>query len=513
MNEPNASTSNLTPAGSSVSTEYHDADEAMSTTSYTSIASSRPDGENVRHTIRLEGVFKQLEDIVATQRNHLMQKAIIDASRSMLKTDREIRSRIETLAKFNSSHIDINDCDINGTPRVKSFIPASLRSKLDINYSQLIQNDSRYAEERNTIEIARSTAISIHAETQQRIAAQMKIIAECELNAKRKLLAIQNFQSILTLAEGFTIIGINHPNRRPITTSQRKVAILGCTRCFLSLKPSSLYRDSHLVNVTNIDAGFDDKFIDEFLTFNQVDRHDIFNITKTSHPSDDSIANYVRKQLVKIWPEITTKLWKYDINRNSTKKLETELANLFEVKAIVTANSNLAKALDTAADETIQPLIRKEVERQLHSRAQKSKNAIRKNSSGDTKNQESTPKKKSGAKNAKSGHKSPEKQSESSKKKLSKSQPKSRKNSKNDDTQSIGSSSLSSAGSKKRRRKSKTMSSPPPSILRNSKRAKVTFESGKKHSPRKKNKKNRHDPNESPDESSSGESTVQRRGK
>jgi hypothetical protein len=513
MTEPNASTLNLTPAGLSVSTEYHDADEAMSTTSHTSVASSRPDGENVRPTIRLEGVFKQLENIVATQRNHLMQKAIIDASRAMLKTDREIRSRLETLAKFNSTHTDINDCDANGTPRVKSFIPASLRSRLDINYSQLIQNDSRYAEERNSIEIARSTAISIHAENQQRIATQMKIIAECELSAKRKFFAIQNFQSILTLAEGFTIIGINHPNRRPITTSQRKIAILGSVRCFLSLKPSSLYRDSHLFSITNIDAGFDEKFIEEFLTFNQVNRHDIFNITKTSHPSDDSIANYVRKQLVKTWPEITIKLWNHDVNRNSSKKLETELANLFEVKAIVSANSNLAKTLDTTADETIQPLIQKEVERQLHSRAQKSKNASRKKSSGDTKNQESTPKKRSGAKNAKSGHKSSEKPSESSKKKSSKSQKKSKTNSKNDDMQSLGSSSISSASSKKRRRKSKTTSSPPPSILRRSKRAKVTFESGKKHSPRKKNTKNRHNSDESPDESSSGESTVQRRGK
>jgi hypothetical protein len=442
-----------------------------------------------------------------------MQKAIIDASRAMLKTDREIRSRLETLAKFNSTHTDINDCDVNGTPRVKSFIPASLRSKLDINYSQLIQNDSRYAEERNLIEIARSTAISIHAESQQRIAAQMKTIAECELSAKRKQFAIQNFQSILTLAEGFTIIGMNHSNRRPITTSQRKVAILGSVRCFLSLKPSSLYRDSHLLSAINIEAGFDDKFIEEFLTFSQVNRHDIFNITKTSHPSDDSIANYVRKQLVTIWPEITTKLWRHDVNRNSSKKLENELANLFEIKAIVSANSNLEKALDTTANETIQPLIQKEVERQLHSRAQKSKHASRKKSSGDTKIQESMPKKKSGAKKAKSGHKSPEKPSESSKKKPSKSQKKSRTNSKNDDTQSVGNSSISSAGSKKRRRKPKTASSPPPSILRSSKRAKVTFESGKKATPRRKKTKKHHDSDESQDESSSGESTVQRRGK
>lgn len=511
MNEPNAATINTPLAGSSVSTEYHDADDAMSTTSHNSVTSSRPTGENAGQPPKLEGVFKQLEYIVATQRNHLMQKAIIEAARSMLKTDRDIRNRLETLAKFNTTYTDNNDYDMNGRPRVKSFIPASLRSKLEINCSQLVQNDSRYAEERAAIETARSTALTIHAESQQRIAAQMKIIAESELSAKRKLFCVQNFQSIMTLASGFAIIGINQPNRQPIATNQRRIAILGCIRCFYSLKPSSLYADTRLFDNTRLDADFDNKFIEEFLTWNQVNPNEIFDITRTSYPSDDSIANYVRKQLVATWPEVTTKLWRHDANRNSFKKLESELADLFECKAIVNANTQLAEALDTTADDTISPLIKKEVERQLQSRAQKSKNIMRKKSSGDAKNQTSKPKR-SGPNKAKSGHNKPEKQIDSSKKKPVRLRKKSKTNSLNDDSQSIGDSSTSSAGSKRRRHHT-TPLTPPTSILKSSKRAKVTFEGAEKHSPRRKAMKKHRDSDESQDESSSGESTVQRRRK
>jgi len=509
MNEPNAATINTLAAGSSVSTEYYDADDAMSTTSHNSVTSSRLIGENAGQTPKLEGVFKQLQHIVATQRNHHMQKAIIDAARSMLKSDRDIRNRLETLAKFDTPYTDNNDYDTNGRPRVKGFIPASLRFKLEINCSQLVQNDSRCAVERAAIETARSTAMSIHAECLQRIAAQMKIIAESELSARRKLFGVQNFQSIMTLASGYTILGVNHPNRPPIATSQQRIAILGCIRCFQKLKPSSLYSDARLFDNSRLNADFDGKFIEEFLAWTEVRPRDIFDITKTSHPTDDSIANYVRKQLVAVWPEVTTKLWNHDANRNSSKKVDSELADLFESKAIVNANTQLAIAMDSTADDnTIAPLIMKEVERQLQSRAQKSKKSMRKKSSGDAKNQTSKPNR-SGAKKAKSGHNKPEKQTDSSKRKPVRLRKKLKTNSLKDDSESVGSSSISSAGTKRRRHHT-TPSSPPTSIL---KKPKVTFEGAKKHSPRRKATKKRPDSDESPDESSSGESTVQRRRK
>jgi hypothetical protein len=71
--------------------------------------------------------------------------------------------------------------------------------------------------------------------------------------------------------------------------------------------------------------------------------------------------------------------------------VDAELSDLFESKATITANNNLADAMETGADATILPLIQKEVERAMARKSTATKQAIRKKSSGDSKRQESMP--------------------------------------------------------------------------------------------------------------------------
>ena len=92
--------------------------------------------------VRLDGVFTSLRRAVASQKTQFA-KVIVDSSRTMLRLDRDIRTRLNTLSKFSSSYFDKDDLDNNGNPREKTFIPISLRTKLVLNSSALVQNDDR----------------------------------------------------------------------------------------------------------------------------------------------------------------------------------------------------------------------------------------------------------------------------------------------------------------------------------------------------------------------------------
>ncbi len=53
-----------------------------------------------------------------------------------------------------------------------------------------------------------------------------------------------------------------------------------------------------------------------------------------------------------------------DVKRDTNKKLDSELADLFNSKAIVKANKNLADAMETDTDETLLPIIQKTVQQE-----------------------------------------------------------------------------------------------------------------------------------------------------
>lgn len=432
-----------------------EADDNMSTSSKESDSTHRSTGDpTTTPSIRLDGVLSFLRRAIASQRPKFA-KVIVDNSRTMLRIDREIRSRSNTLAKFSSTYFDKDDIDENGQAKEKPFIPISLRTKLTLNSSALIQNDGRLASELDAITIARNEAIVAHEEFKAKAAASMKRMAEIEITARKKLLGFEYAQIMPTIAEGLTIVAINQPNRRRPTLSTKKIASLACLRYLLN-RTTAEWSGCRFLETT--EKSKVDEYVAYFCRVNNVDP-----TANTGETRDDSnLIAHVIKQIHKVWPDMTIKLWAEDIKRDSLQKVDAELADLFESKAIVNANENLERALDNGEDSTVLPMISKEVDRQLKLRSSRAKKSLRKKSSGDPKNHGSTP--------AKSGQSGKSTSKERSKKKKPKSQQKSHQSSsETSEDEDANSTGNSSTGKKRGRSKSRP---PPTSIL---KKPKVTF--------------------------------------
>ena len=441
-----------------------------------------------KSTIRLDGIYKFIEPVVATLRENYA-KVILGLCREMLEHDREIRRRIDTFKKFDSTYRDADDLDENNQPKSKAYIPIFLRNKLSLQCSQLVQKDSRCAEELAAVQTIQDAARSTHSTYQQQMADHTKKIAEIEVIARRKVFATSYSDAIVSIAEGIVVIAKNQPKRQPIVTSVgeiAKVASVAAIKEIAADHPDWIDCRFHQHGVNNqLEA-----FLENHYKYHGINA-DMSNRVDNSF-TDKSLVGYAKKKLKEWWPTLTHLLWKMDVKRDTDKRVDAELSDLFERKATVTANTNLADAMETDTESTIMPLIQKEVERAMAKKATANKQASRKKSSGNSKSQESTP--------ARSGRSNHAKSNDESNKNQSKSSQSSKKKS-NDDKKSADDDDKSAASNESRKRgRSKSQ---PKGIL---KKSKVTFQRGRSSSKRKrKSSKSRSNANR--DGSNSGEST------
>ena len=449
--------------------------------------------------IRLDGIYKYIEPVIATQQENFA-KIIHGCCREMLEHDRDIRRRLETLKKFESKYRDKDDLDDQNRPKEKSYIPVSLRNKLSISCSPLVQKDGRCSQELAEIQTVQERARSTHEAYQASIAGELKKVAEIELKARRKLFCHSYIESIVTIAEGIVVIAKNQAGRRPIESSVSDVAKVAAYDAIsiLAARESERWKESRFIP----DVAGDETLVKFKQDYVRIHNTDEAMITRVNAPNsaEREIKLYVVRKLGEWWPTLTHRLWALDVKRDTDKKLESELADLFESKAIVKANQNLADAMESGTDETILPVIQKTVRREMAKKASANKKASRKKSSGDSKSQESTPKR--------SGHSKRGRSKDASNKKQSKSNQPSKTKSSDDENAADDDKSAASNGSKKRGRSK----SQPRSILKNA--PKVTFKKRRGRSSSKRNRgssKSRSAANRG--ESSSGESTTEGDGK
>lgn len=467
MNDTNASTTENADLGGSYENAIDGAHHrARSTSSTTAI-------DEGTLPIRLDGIYKYIAPVVATQRENFA-KVIHGCCREMLEHDREIRRRSDTLKKFDTKYRDADDLDEQNQPKEKPYIPVSLRNKLTVSCSPLVQKDGRCSEHLTEIQTIQERARSIHETYQANIAAELKKIAEVELKARRTLFAYCYSESIVTIAEGIVVIAKNHPGRRPIEMSVSDLAKVASIIAMQAIadRVSNRWTESRFM-IPGVGDGALEEFIKQHVAHHRIDEATI-NRAAVRQSAEREISLYVSHKLEEWWPTLTHRLWAMDVKRDTDKKLESELADLFNSKAIVKANKNLADAMETDADETLLPIIQKTVRRELAKKASASKKASRKKSSGDSKSQESTPKR--------SGHSKRETSKDASKKKQSKSKQPSKKTYSDDEHAADDDKSAASNGSKKRGRSK----SQPRSILKNA--PKVTFKKSRGRSPSKRNR-------------------------
>lgn len=481
-----------------------DGDDNMSTSthrSYRSDSSNPSKSNNEPPPVRLDGVFTSLRRAVASQRPQFA-KVIVDSSRSMLRLDREIRTRLNTLAKFSSSYFDKDDLDDNDKPREKTFIPISLRTKLVLNSSALVQNDDRLNDEFAAITTARREAIAAHEEFKQKAATSMKTMAEAEINARKKLLSFEYTKHMFLIAEGLAVVGKNQPGRSAPTMTTSSIAGIACLRSLMDLAKGDLALCRFLKNTEN---DMINSFIESFVTQHGINPQVLNNTGEGQTRADIQLIAHVKRKLDSIWPDMTTNLWAADIKRDAEHKMDAELADLFNSKATVNANLDLEQALDKGADATVGPLIAKEIAKQLGRRSSNAKKSTRKKSSGTPKNQGSTP--------VKSGHSGNDNSNARSRNKRSNSPKKSQQLSGDDSDETVDSSGTRKRGRSKSRQ-------PLPSIL---KKPKVTFQKTKQsssnksrsRSPSKKTRRKKQDaePADNQDGSNNGERNKSRKEK
>ncbi|KAL3827473.1 hypothetical protein ACHAXA_003742 [Cyclostephanos tholiformis] len=409
------------------------------------------------NTIRLDGIYKLIAPVIATQRENFA-KVILGCCREMLELDRDIRRRYDTLLKFETKYQDEDDLDASNRPKVKPYIPVSLRTKLSVSCSQLVQKDGRCSQELTEIQTRQERARNLHEAYKTNVAAELKGIAEIEIKARRKLFGYTYSQSIITIAEGLVIIAKNMPGRQPLEMSVRDVAKIATVKALSNL-PTSHWEDARFVPADGEKEFRSDAFIRDHITHHNIDENIVAEMQQSTNPTEKAIANYVIRKLGEWWPTLTHLLWSADVKRDHTKRLDAELSDLFESKAIVKANKQLADAMETGADQTVRPLVEQIVRREMAKKISANKKASRKKSSGGPKNQGSTPENSGQSNRANSGEKA--------KSKNAKSNRQSKKKSKDDTELSDDDKSAASNESRKRGRSPK-----PRSILKTSKKSK-----------------------------------------
>ena len=191
----------------------------------------------------------------------------------MLRIDREIRSRLNTLQKFSSSYFDKDDIDDDGRPKEKPFIPISLRNKLVLNSSALIQNDGRLASKLDAITTARNETIAAHEAFKVQAAASMKRMAEIKIVARKKLLAFEYIKILPLIAEGLTVVAINQPNRQRPSLPSKTIARFACFRYLTSHQTKADW--SRCWFLDNTKKSTVDEFIEKFCTENNIDPQEL----------------------------------------------------------------------------------------------------------------------------------------------------------------------------------------------------------------------------------------------
>jgi hypothetical protein len=276
----------------------------------------------------------------------------------MLELDREIRRRLGTLKKFDTKYQDSDDLDSQNKPKEKPYIPVSLRTKLSVSCSPLVQKDGRCAQQLAAIQTAQECTRMLHKAYKTNVAAKLKAIAEIELTARRKLFGFTYSQSILMIAKGLVIIAKNMPGQQPLEMDVTTITKLVTAEAIAELSPNH-WRDARFVPTNGDRSKVLETFVMAHLSFHNISEEDI-NKLQSSDSVDKAIASYVVRKLEEWWPILTHLLWSADVKRD-TKKLDAKLSELFKSKAIVKANKKLADTMETGADQTIKPLIKKSV--------------------------------------------------------------------------------------------------------------------------------------------------------
>ena len=332
---------------------------------------------------KLEGVFKFIQPLIETQPERL-QNIMACKCKTMLDIEREIRRRVESRAELERDFEDKNDpVPETGKGKIKKFIPKNVREAImPLNHSKLVKKDSRcataYSEITTTLEKAK-----LAQETWKRSMADLAIeIADSEIKARTQIQFCEYSDTIIKMAEGFTIQG-----KFELKTSPQKLTIQQIAQAAIKEAMESFDHD-HWKNLRFV-ASADPNVLQRF--YSNFERFADINITKIheemekegDHHPDEALITWVTQKIEEFIPHLTTLIWTYDQECDDRKKLDGELSELYETKAVIDANNNLGDAMETDDGHSMASYVNKAMNRAIDSRISEKKKTARKNSSGD----------------------------------------------------------------------------------------------------------------------------------
>lgn len=343
---------------------------------------------------KLEGKYLFIKPIVESQRVSL-GKSMVEISKAMLTLVYQINHRNETIANFEGKYFDKLDPDDNGNGKEKTFVPISLRKKNPLNFSKKVKNDSRCSIPFGAITTTMEKANAFHEAYKIQMAKYAKDIAEQELIARHLLLFCTYSDAVMKIAEGLVKVGKRKIKYSP-TMSENEV-VQGAVHDFFKDVPATHWDalpfmedskdEAKLKFYKEFEAHVGSKYMEKVKPI--LDNNELWEGGER-HP-DTPLINWVQNQLLEIIPTLTTKFWEHEEQQDEDMKLDAELEELFEKKDIDDANQDLAAGMEVEPEETVGPLIQREVKAGFDKRVSANKRKARKNSSGDNKNQESTP--------------------------------------------------------------------------------------------------------------------------
>ena len=342
---------------------------------------------------KLTGKYTFIKSLVESQRV-ILGKTMAVHSMAMLKHHREIREKLEALARFEgANYADKHDIDpTTGTGRIKSFVPTSLRAKMPLNHSKIVKEDSRCASSYSAITTKMEAAQSVHDEYLQKLSVLSREIANVELAARKELLFCEYCDTVINIAEGLIKVGKKEIKAPATQIPEKNVAFASASIAFREF-PLSHWEKLKFLNDTSAESkgAFYSSFERHIKLDHKKDVDDLMNIEAGEDHPDLRLIDWVSKKLLEFIPILSTDFWEHDTNIDEDRELDAELEELFSKKDTDKANQELEDGMEVDGDAVLEAAITKTVNKAMDKQTANRRKESRKNSSGDAKSQASRP--------------------------------------------------------------------------------------------------------------------------
>ena len=125
----------------------------------------------------------------------------------MHKTFIETSDRNTNFSVFSGKYIDKHDVDNDRNRKKKQFVPSAFRGELNLNHSDLIKKDSRWASVYSEITTKMAKANRDHGDWKNKISKYVELIGKLEIKSRILILQVDFCKAMVYIANGLVLVG------------------------------------------------------------------------------------------------------------------------------------------------------------------------------------------------------------------------------------------------------------------------------------------------------------------